>query len=104
MAPLWLEGVFIAPVDIPNFANRQLESNDPTRLGRPHILDAASMGKIVRLIAILVCDKVRKRNTFYKAARIKPQARQGDNPSRLWLWFRMQAIAARRGDFQGYFG
>lgn len=65
MVPLWLEGVFIAQVDISNSPNRQLESNDPTRLGLPHVLDPASMGKIVRFIAILVCDKVRKRNTLH---------------------------------------
>ena len=50
MVPLWLEGVFIAQVNISNFPNEKVESNDPTGLGLSHVLNPASIGKIFGLL------------------------------------------------------
>ena len=78
MVPLWLEGVFIAQVNISNFPKRKVvESNDPTGLGLSHVMNPASSGNIVRFIANLGCDKARKKKYFTKqqAANSKPARR-----------------------------
>ena len=77
MVPLRLEGVFIAQeeMEISNLPKRKVGGNDPTGLGLSHVLNPASIGKIVWFIAILVCDRAKKKK-LYKAARSKQEAHQ----------------------------